>query len=122
MSHDTEDWAAVGSAVRDRKAQLKMSTARLARESGLSETTIRSIGNPGLRNNRSSLVAISAVLRWRYDYLINILLGNPGRNSGTVSPLEQRLSRIDRRLDALMARTGSDTKELPGRPITPHAG
>lgn len=37
------------------------------------------IGNR-MRELRSVLVAISAVLRWRYDHLLNILLGEPQRH------------------------------------------
>ena len=38
------DWAAVGTVVRERMRELGMSTAELAREAGLSETTIRCLG------------------------------------------------------------------------------
>ena len=76
-----ENWAAVGDAVRERLRELKMSKARLARETG-------PIGDnhPLHRANRrghhkSALVAISAVLRWRYDHLINILHGQPEKNT-----------------------------------------
>jgi hypothetical protein len=37
------------------------STEQLARETGLSETTIRYIGEPASRRNRASLVAIAVV-------------------------------------------------------------
>jgi hypothetical protein len=76
----TEDWAAVGEVVRARQRELKLSTAALARETGLSETTVRYIGQPDARHNRSALAAISAVLRWRYDHLTNVLRGEPHKN------------------------------------------
>lgn len=89
-----EDWAAVGDAIRKRMRELKMSTAQLARETGLSETTIRYIGEPTSRRNKSSLVAISAVLRWRYDHLINILRGEPEKNVIIRRPAEVNLERL----------------------------
>jgi hypothetical protein len=62
-----QDWAAVADAVQARSRELNMSTAELARQTGLSETTIRYLGTA--RRNKSCLVAISAVLRWRFDHL-----------------------------------------------------
>lgn len=84
-----EDWAAVSVAIRKRMRELRISTAHLARETGLSETTIRYIGNPG-SGHKASLVAIAAVLRWRYDHLINVLHGEPGKND----PADQNLQRL----------------------------
>ena len=76
----TGGWAAVGEAVRSRMRELSFSWAQLARETGLSETTIRYIGQPNTTRTKSVLVALSAVLGWRPDYLANILDGYPGRN------------------------------------------
>jgi hypothetical protein len=77
---DEEDWVAVVDAIRKRMRELKMSTAHLARETGLSETTVRYIGQSLSGHNKSTLVAIAAVLRWRYDHLVNILHGEPEKN------------------------------------------
>ncbi len=74
--------------------ELKMSTAHLARETGLSETTIRYIGNPASGHNKSTLVAIAAVLRWRYDHLINVLRGEPDKNAAPKRPAEANLQRL----------------------------
>lgn len=93
-SPDPGDWAAVGDAIRKRMRELKMTTAQLARETGLSETTIRYIGGPQGGHNRSTLVAISAVLRWRYDYLINILRGEPEKNVIIRRPIEVNFERL----------------------------
>jgi len=67
-----------------------MSLSYLARETGLSQTTIRYLGTPTRKHNKSTLVAISVVLGWRYDHLINILLGQPEKNIRAPgnSPLE----------------------------------
>jgi hypothetical protein len=89
-----EDWAAVSVAIRKRMRELKMSTAHLARETGLSETTIRYIGNPASGHNKSTLVAISAVLRWRYNHLVNVLRGEPDKNVPGQRPGEANLQRL----------------------------
>lgn len=93
-SAGAEDWAAVSDAIRKRMRELKMSTAHLARESGLSETTIRYIGQPTSGHNKSTLVAIAAVLRWRYDHLINIMRGEPEKNVLLKRPAEANLQRL----------------------------
>jgi hypothetical protein len=77
---ESGDWAAVDRAVTERRVQRHMSLSYLARETGLSETTIRYLGSPAKKHTKSTLVAISAVLGWRHDYLLNILLGNPEKN------------------------------------------
>jgi hypothetical protein len=93
-SAGAEDWAAVSDAIRKRMRELKMSTAHLARETGLSETTIRYIGQPASGHNKSTLVAIAAVLRWRYDHLINIMRGEPEKNVILKRPAEANLQRL----------------------------
>lgn len=89
-----EDWAAVRDAMRKRMRELQMSTAQLARESGLSETTIRYLGQPASGHHKSTLVAIAAVLRWRHDYLVNILHGEPDKNTPVRRPSEVNLQRL----------------------------
>ncbi|MGH3281343.1 MAG: hypothetical protein ACRDNW_19710, partial [Trebonia sp.] len=74
------DWTAVDQAVSERMRELHMSLSYLARETGLSQTTIRYIGTPTRKHNKSTLVAISAILGWRHDHLINILRGTPEKN------------------------------------------
>ena len=85
-----EDWAAVDQAVTERLSELHMSLSYLARETGLSQTTIRYLGTPTKNHNKSTLVAISVVLGWRYDHLINILHAEPEKNirDPSNSPLE----------------------------------
>ena len=81
MTENTEghrDWAAVERVMKARMRKLKMSTAQLARDTGLSETTIRYVGRGD--KTESPLVAIAAVLGWRFDYLRNILHGKPEKN------------------------------------------
>jgi len=84
------DWTAVDQAVTERLSELHMSLSYLSRETGLSQTTIRYLGTPTRKHNKSTLVAISVVLGWRYDHLINILRGEPEKNirDPSNSPLE----------------------------------
>jgi hypothetical protein len=84
------DWVAVDQAVTERLSELHMSLSYLARETGLSQTTIRYLGTPTRKHNKSTLVAISVVLGWRYDHLRNILHGEPEKNirDPSNSPLE----------------------------------
>lgn len=89
-----DDWGAVGGAVRDRMRELNMSTAHLARETGLPETAIRSLRGSIGKRNRSVLVAVSGVLRWHHDHLLNILHGEPHKNVLVKPPLEYRLREI----------------------------
>jgi len=83
-----EDWAAVGQAMRDRMSQLRMTLDLLAEETGLSPNTIRPIGKPGARCNDATLVAIAAVLEWRYDHLTNILYRKPKNSTSVTSATE----------------------------------
>jgi hypothetical protein len=73
------NWHAVRDAMHARLTELDISKAELARRTGLSETTIRYLGT-GSQANRAAIVAISALLRWRYDHLTNILRGQPEKN------------------------------------------
>jgi hypothetical protein len=76
------DWTAVDRAVSERRLELHMSISYLARETGLSPTTIRYLGSPAGKHNKSTLVALSVVLGWPYRHLIRILNGEPDKNIG----------------------------------------
>ena len=89
-----ENWAAVGDAIRERMRELNMSKATLARETGLSETTIRYIGRPQNGHHKSALVAISAALRWRHDHLMNILSEQPEKSTPGKTDTEVSLERL----------------------------
>jgi plasmid maintenance system antidote protein VapI len=103
-----EDWAAVGQAIRERMRERGISATHLAQETGLSPTTIRHIGEPSKRRTKSTLVAISAVLDWRYDHLTNILHGEPQKNSPAASPLEPHFENL------LRAEVGPVKEEMAG--------
>jgi hypothetical protein len=90
----TENWTAVSDAIRGRMRQLQMSKATLARETGLSETTIRYIGRPENGHHKSALVAISAALPWRHDHLVNVLRGQPEKNTPGRTATEAGLERL----------------------------
>jgi hypothetical protein len=97
-----EDWPAVDRAIKARLLELEMPLAELARISAVSENTIRYMGKDE-GGTESPLVAIAAALKWRLDYLRNILHGEPEKNvqdpaetpdsseSITESPLEKIL-------------------------------
>jgi hypothetical protein len=89
------DWAAVQQAVIERRSELHMTISYLARETGLSPTTIRYLGAPAGKHNKSTLVALSVVLGWRYNHLINILRGEPEKNTETLSRDPQADSAVD---------------------------
>src|ERR1700722_13992663 len=89
-----DDWGAVGDAIRERMRELNISTAYLARETGLSKRTIRNFRRSSGRNSRSAMVAASAVLCWRHDHLLNVLHGEPHKNFVIQPPLERRLRQI----------------------------
>jgi hypothetical protein len=113
------NWTAVHAAVHDQMNRLDMSIARLSRESGVSETTIRRIGQPEKRQ-RSTLVAISAALGYPYDYLVDILRGeadpqvppqSPAETAfikkllrAEVDPLKVKVDVIDGKVDLLLDR------------------
>jgi hypothetical protein len=89
--------------------QLGVSTAELRRRSGLSVNTIRGITEGASRHNRSTWVAISAVLEWPWDYLVNILDGRSDKNVTPKSPLETHLVKLVdglAEIDALRADVG----------------
>jgi len=86
--------AEVARAVSGRMGQLGVSTAELRRRSGLSVNTIRGITEGASRHNRSTWVAISAVLEWPWDYLVNILNGKSDKNVTPKSPLETHLAKL----------------------------
>jgi transcriptional regulator with XRE-family HTH domain len=86
--------AEVARAVSGRMGQLGVSAAELRRRSGLSVNTIRSITEGASRHNTSTLVAISAVLEWPWDYLVNILTGRADKNVAPKSPLETHLAKL----------------------------
>jgi hypothetical protein len=86
--------AEVARAVSGRMGQLGVSTAELRRRSGLSVNTIRGITEGASRHNRSTWVAISAVLEWPWDYLVNILSGKSDKNVTPKSPLETHLAKL----------------------------
>jgi hypothetical protein len=90
----SEDWAAVAVVIRERMGELGVSTAQLARDTGLSETTIRSIGRPGRGHRKHALVAIAAALRWRHDHLVNILHGQPEKNTAVRTSERAGLERL----------------------------
>jgi len=95
--------AEVARAVSGRMGQLGITAAELRRRSGLSVNTIRGITDGTTRHNRSTWVAISAVLEWPWDYLVNILNGSADGTATVTSPLETQLAKLADGLAAIDA-------------------
>ena len=102
--------AEVARAVSGRMGQLGLSAAELRRRSGLSVNTIRGITDGTSRHNRSTLVAISAVLEWPWDYLVDILNGTSDKDVTAKSPMETHLAKL---ADGL-AEVGALRQDLAG--------
>jgi hypothetical protein len=99
------DWPAVRAAVRERRAELRLSTAELARRARLSETTVRYFGlGPSYS---STLRQIEYGVGFPRDYLLRVLNGESPEPVGT--PVMARLGRIEEKVDELMSlvRSGS---------------
>lgn len=107
------DWAAVDAVVHRLMKRLDMPLARLSRESGVSETTIRYLSRPEKRQ-RSTLVALSAALGCPHGYLVDVLHGTadaetppPTANGAIAEPLRA----LNEKLTTIMDITGAiDTK------------
>lgn len=95
-------WPKVRDAIFERMRSRGVDEPELSRRTRLAPNTLSSVLMAKGTSNESTLVAISAVLGWPYDYLINILHGEPHKNVPTESPAEQGLRRAIRpRLKAL---------------------
>ena len=131
----TENWAAVGDAIAERMRQLNMSKARLARETGLSETTIRYIGRPENGHHKSALVATAAAPRWRHDHLVNVLRGQPEKNTPGktateaslerllhvhLTPLNKEITRLKELALAIAKKTAALPAPAPRKIVDPH--
>lgn len=116
------DWEAVHTAIYRLMKRLDMSVARLSRESGVSETTIRYISYPGKRQ-RSTLVALSAALGCPHRYLTDVLSGMAdaetlppavdGTISATLRTLDEKLDTISDTNRAIDAKLGVLLKRQP---------
>lgn len=104
------DWPAVATAVRGRLRELRRPVAWLARETGLSETTIRYIGQPGNGHNKVTLVVMSAVLGWHHHHLVAVLHGEADGHDGpppcppdALEDMARQVRDIDEKLSRLLA-------------------
>lgn len=116
------DWGAVHAAVHRLMKRLDMSVARLSRESGVSETTIRYIGRPEKRQ-RSTLVALAAALGCQYDYLVDVLRGEAGpgtppRPFAEASELGSMREQMNAMTETLHSIDGKVETLLAGSPAT----
>lgn len=121
-------WARVDEAVNLGMKELDWSPARLSRESGISEYTIRHIKEPRKRQ-RSTLVALAGALRRPHDYLVDVLSGkadpkvpppSPAEMAfiqnlleAEVGPLKRQVDIIDGKVTDILGRL--EGREPPGR-------
>lgn len=120
-------WPEVRDAIRERMRLWGMDDSELRQKTRLAPGTLNSVLTAKGSSNESTLVAISAVLGWPYDYLINILHGESHRNVLTESPAERAFKQAAReRLKALndeIARLNdifNDTGEESGQIVDAH--
>jgi hypothetical protein len=93
---------------------LCMSAESLARETGLSATTVRYFGRAPA--SLGTLTVLNSALGFPPGYLVRLLAGEPPGPAGTPGPPESpvmaRLTRIGQKLDGLLARgTGPHARE-----------
>lgn len=127
------DWEAVETAIHLRMRKLGWSIARLSRESGISEPTIRYIGQqPETKRQRPTLVALSAALGCPYTYLVDVLRGEAdpdvpppspaeaaffnGLLQAEIGPLKAKMDVINDKVDELLARQRKDEQAPRQRP------
>jgi hypothetical protein len=113
----TGDWPAVRTAVLDRMTALNMTAESLARETGLSPTTVRYFGlSP---SNAGTLTVLNVALGFPRGYLARLLAGEQPGTAGqpalAESPVMARLARLEVKLDELLtlARAGNPTVTYP---------
>lgn len=104
MSKDAptaESRAEVARVVNARVAELRLSTAELARLSGLAVNTVRGVREARGKYTKSTLVALSAVLGWDPQHLDRIFHGETQKNATAGSSLRSHLAELTRRLTEL---------------------
>jgi hypothetical protein len=94
------DWPAVRAATRQRMKALRIGTARLARVTGLSETTIRYFGlKPAAP---STLTQVNNALGFPAGHLLAVLRGESPEPAAVRDTVGKCLIRIERKLDQLL--------------------
>lgn len=111
------DWTAVDAEIRRQMQRQRRLLTGLSRMSGVSETTIRYISRPAVRQ-RSTLVALAAALGYRYDYLVDVLYGKNGPEE-PANDIRQMLVMLAYKIDTLcislnrLGVTDGNTQDLP---------
>lgn len=85
---------AVGSAIRKRVRDHKLSVPVIMDRSGLSENTVRDMVDGDNSHNKSSWVALCAALEFRPDSFLKVLNGEADVSILAESPMEQRLAQM----------------------------
>ncbi len=115
MSKDVptaEGRAEVARVVNARVAELRLSTAELARLTGLAVNTVRGVREARGKYNKSTLVVLSAVLGWDPQHLDRVLHGEAHENAITRSSMRTHFAELARRL----AETSAQMQDVAGLP------
>lgn len=115
----SENRTAAGTVAGARMRELRMSTAELARRSGFAENTIRDLTQGTGSHNKSTWVAISAVLGFDPDYLFKILTGEADFSKGPhmtfqedVIEIKIFIRKINKKIDAMTGSRHSSQDEV----------
>jgi transcriptional regulator with XRE-family HTH domain len=113
-----EDWAAVGSAISDRLAELRTTQMDVAARAQISLTTLRELQhNTSPRQRRpQTLSAVSEALGWPADYLARVLRGENARPHPDEEhdPVLTSLTSVERELGELRDRVDRIERQLAG--------
>ena len=106
------DWSAVAAAVRQRMTALQITTVDLARNTGLSEATIRAIRARTASPRPGTLARLSKGLGWPDGYLAKVAAGKAYLPHGlltvdVIARIDARLARVESKLDKLLTREQS---------------
>ncbi len=113
---DGEDWQAVAAALNERMAARRIGQQELARLSGISVSTLRTVQHGASRRvQNKTLEAIAVALNWPADHLISILV-TPQRQVPAEEPAGDQvavaIARVERTLQQLSDRLASVENHL----------
>lgn len=114
--HPGSDWTAVAAAVRQRMTALRITTVELARNTGVSEATIRSIRAETASPRAGTLVRLSKGLGWPGDYLEDVAAGKAYLSPHSLT-IRDVITRMDTRLERVESQLDKLIRALDDRPV-----
>jgi transcriptional regulator with XRE-family HTH domain len=116
MTKPGSGWPAVAAAVRQRMAALRITTAGLSRNTGLSEATLRNIRAGTASPRPGTLIRLSKGLGWPGGYLEDVAGGKAYLPHGlmtvdVIARIDARLARVENKLDKLLRPAGRGQTE-----------